>query len=286
VLPNYNTFRSGGMLTCERESRGVVGLAMLKLLIAGVASLAVTAPAMAADIEQPAPVPAYKAPLVAPSYYDWTGLYIGGFGSYSWSSTNSTLVNTTTGAAFGPTTRYTSAPHGGGQVGFDYMFYPARVVLGVVADVSSGEGFSNTVVGASGTSIYGSKTTESGTVRARLGYAFDRVLLYATGGWAWSNGSASRTQVTGTAGGAVAGTYETSNLAPIGWTVGAGVAFAIARDWNVFAEYRYTAFDSSATFPVSGFVTNSSTGVNTFKIGLNFELNGNPIGCPWYLHSC
>ena len=31
----------------------------------------------------------------------------------------------------------------------------------------------------------GSKLENLGTVRARLGYAMDRALLYVTGGWAW-----------------------------------------------------------------------------------------------------
>ena len=142
---------------------------------------------------------------VAPAY-DWTGFYVGGHGSVSWSHTSSSVFDTPTGAIVSaPVGGTASAVHGGGQIGFDYMM-PSRVVIGFLADVSSGETRSSTTVDAFGTSTNQSQTYESGTVRGRLGYAFDRVLLYGTGGWAWSNGQSTRTQVTGAVNLATAGT--------------------------------------------------------------------------------
>ena len=81
---------------------------------------------------------------------------------------------------------------------------------------------------------------DSETVRGRLGYAFDNVLLYGTGGWAWSSNQYIRTQLTGTLNLATAGTDEAVNTYLSGWTAGGGVAVAFAQNWNVFAEYRYT----------------------------------------------
>ena len=86
---------------------------------------------------------------------------------------------------------------------------------------------------------------DSETVRGRLGYAVDNVLLYGTGGWAWSSNQFIRTQLTGTLNLATAGTEEAVNKYLSGWTAGGGVAFAFAQNWNVFAEYRHTSFGSS-----------------------------------------
>ena len=52
---------------------------------------------------------------------------------------------------------------------------------------------------------------DSETVRGRLGYAFDNVLFYGTGGLAWSNDQFVRTQLTGTLNLATAGTDEAVN---------------------------------------------------------------------------
>ncbi len=83
---------------------------------------------------------------------------------------------------------------------------------------------------------------DSESVRGRLGYAFDNVLLYGTGGWAWSSNQYIRTQLTGTLNLATAGTDEAVNTYLGGWTAGGGVAVAFAQNWNAFAEYRYTDY--------------------------------------------
>lgn len=249
---------------------------MKKLLLGSVALAALAAaPAMAADLK---PAPVYtKAPMMAP-LYDWTGFYIGGHGSYSWTHTDSQTTNTFTGAVFAPTSEDTSAFHGGGQIGFDYMM-PSRVVFGVLADVTSGATNTNTNVTALETSTTQGKTDVSGTVRGRLGYAFDTLLLYGTGGWAWSTGSNTRTQVVGTVGLATPGTVETVSTSHSGWTAGGGLDYAFARNWDVFAEYRYTSFQAiTVTYPIARRSTTSTSTANAIEVGLNYRFNwGGPV---------
>ena len=132
---------------------------------------------------------------------------------------------------------------------------PSRVVLGIEADVSSGGRKAVNITDASGTSSNQTNVFDSETVRGRLGYAFDNVLLYGTGGWAWSSNQYIRTQLTGALNLATAGTDEAMNTYLSGWTAGGGVAVAFAQNWNVFAEYRYTNYGSpTVTLPFSQLV--------------------------------
>ena len=142
--------------------------------------------------------------------YDWTGFYVGGYGEYSWASTNGSAVNLATGAAAPPVNANLPNWHGGLQLGFDYMM-PSRLLIGVAADVTSGGTRTTTVTDASGTSANQTTVFDSETVRGRVGYAFDTVLLYGTAGWAWSSNQYVRTQLTGTLNNATAGADEAVN---------------------------------------------------------------------------
>jgi opacity protein-like surface antigen len=254
---------------------------MKKSLLAAVASVALAAPAIAADLGPPPP--AY-APIVR-SVYDWTGFYLGGHVSYSWSNADATTTSLASGAPLATATTDTSAFHGGGQLGFDYMM-PSGVVIGALADLSSGQNNSSTSTSAFGTSSSKYQTVVSGTIRGRLGYAIDRVLVYATGGWAWADAQTQRTQVTGSVGNAVAGTFESVNSLPDGWTAGGGVAFAFAQNWNAFAEYRHANLKNTVNFPISQLSTSSSTNVSVIEVGLNFKIGWNPVGCRWNEPAC
>src|ERR1700730_7302953 len=75
----------------------------------------------------------------------------------------------------------------------------------------------------------GCKTSDHwlSTVRGRLGYAADRFMPFVTGGAAFGD---IRASTPGFAGG---------NNTNAGWTVGAGLEFAIAGNWTAKAEYLY-----------------------------------------------
>ena len=261
---------------------GCAGLAMRKLLIAGAASAALAVPAMAADLP---PGPVYKAPVVIPAY-DWTGFYVGIFGSFTWTHDNSTTTNIATGAILPATSGSSSALHGGGQIGVDYML-PSRVVIGALADLSTGEYTSTTTVDANGTFTNSGQIYESGTFRARLGYAFDRILLYSTGGWSWAYGEATRDQVLGFTGNAPAGTVETEKTNHDGWTVGGGLAFAFSENWSTFVEYRYTRpIPFTELYPLAERSINTTSNTNVVEVGLNYKFHLGQDGCRWNEQVC
>jgi opacity protein-like surface antigen/outer membrane receptor protein involved in Fe transport len=231
-------------------------------------------PGMATELRRA--VPAFTRPS---ANYDWTGLYIGGFGEVSWSRTNGSAINIATGAASPPVNGNLPNWHGGIQLGFDYMM-PSRMLIGVAADVTSGGTKTITITDTSGTNANQTTVFDSETVRGRFGYAVDNVLLYGTAGWAWSSNQYVRTQLTGTLNNATAGSDEAVNEYLGGWTAGAGVSVAFAQNWNVFAEYRYTSFGSTTlALPLSELSTTLTTRVSAIELGVNYKFNpGAPAG--------
>jgi opacity protein-like surface antigen len=236
----------------------------------------------AANAADMTPVPAAPASAPAPFYakstamaYDWTGLYIGGHGSFDWTKINFTTTNSVTGIVDGSATATRSGGHGGAQVGYDYEML-TRVVVGFAADVTNGDDITTTFSNAAGTNVHteDNKITASGSLRARLGYVLGNVLFYGTGGWAWSSGTTTRSQLVGKTGGATPGTVEQTTLSLNGWTAGAGLGYGFWHNWEVFGEYRYTSYQANtAAFPVSLHTTTSSTTVSSVMGGLNFRFD-------------
>ena len=225
-------------------------------------------PGMAAELRRA--VPAFTPPS---ANYDWTGLYIGGFGEVSWSRTSGGAINLATGAASPAVNGNLPNWHGGMQLGFDYMM-PSRLLIGVAADVTSGGTKTITITDASGTNANQTTVFDSESVRGRFGYAVDNVLLYGTAGWGWSSNQYVRTQLAGTLNNATAGSDEAVNKYLSGWTAGAGVSLAFAQNWNVFAEYRYTSFGSTTlALPLSELSTTSTTRVSAIELGVNYKFN-------------
>ena len=223
-------------------------------------------PGMTAELKRAVP------PYLPPSEnYNWTGFYLGAHGEFGSSSTSGRTVNLATGAMSSPVNGELPNWRGGLQLGFDYMM-PSRIVLGLAADVTSGGTKTTTTTDAFGTAANQATVFDSETVRGRLGYAFDNVLLYGTAGWAWSNNQYVRTQLTGALNDATAGADEAVNKYLSGWTAGAGIAVAFEQNWNVFAEYRYTSYGSTAlALPLSDLSAISTTKVSAVEFGVNYK---------------
>jgi outer membrane immunogenic protein len=66
-----------------------------------------------------------------------------------------------------------------------------------------------------------------GTGRGRIGFAFDRTLIFATGGAAFGSLKFSP------------GANPEETKTKLGWTAGAGAEYAFAGPWSVKAEYLY-----------------------------------------------
>jgi len=206
---------------------------------------------------------------------------------------------------------------GGGQVGCNFQF-AANWVIGFEADAfganQQGGGDSRliteaavlngtlpgitTVVSSNGTAS--SRTDFIATATGRLGYTFGRLgqgMVYAKGGAAWAHDKYQfNGQVLTSACGVVAidpfppqcvlgnsfvtpfnfGASETR----VGWTVGAGVEWAVWENWSVKLEYDYLDFGSrTVTFndPLLGAANISiSQRISEVKLGVNYRF-GSPL---------
>ena len=115
---------------------------------------------------------------------------------------------------------------------------------------------------------YGTKTSWQGSIRGRLGYSFGQALLYATGGVAFAN---MRTFYTSF------GASQAFSDTRAGWTLGAGLEYALSRNWSIRAEYRYTDFGSFTDSPATagafwnGFNDRHSIKDQAVRVGVSYR---------------
>jgi iron complex outermembrane receptor protein len=184
-----------------------------------------TLPSTGVVFADAAPPVVTKSPAVgaAPPIVNWTGIYLGLNAGYTFGGSNWT--DSVTGGSTG--SFGTSGFVFGGTVGANYQL--GSIVLGVEADGAwadaSGFGtFTATPLCAGGCLT---KSTWLSTVRGRAGYAFDRFLVYGTGGAAFGNVQANFSN------------DPVTSATEAGWAVGAGVEIAFAPNWSAKAEYLF-----------------------------------------------
>jgi outer membrane immunogenic protein len=253
---------------------------MRKLFFAHAAVLAVTfaAPAFAADVPMNS-----EAPFVP--RFTWTGCYLGGQigGGFAQKDITDPVALVQESFAPGSTTGITTAnlsPRGvliGGQIGCDYQFAPSWVV-GIEGAAAGSTMKGSSIVGLPAgnpdSALVEAKTDFLTSVTARLGYAFDRVLVYGKGGAAMA---ADRYDVSGSFTGIPFGFTGLENR--FGWTAGAGMEWAFTPHWSVNLEYDYYGFGTKtiAMFdPANLFLGNVDVkqNIQVVKVGFNFHIWG------------
>jgi outer membrane immunogenic protein len=225
---------------------------MSRLIAAAAASL-LAGPALAADI--PARAPMVPAAVVAPGF-NWSGIYIGANGGYGSARASSSVT------AFGTTTILDSGSLngavGGGQIGGNWQF--GALVAGLEGDLQwSGQKQTTTFAGITQVD----RINTFGTIRGRLGYAFDRWLVYGTGGWAYGTYRSDLTvPLLGTA------SYSTSRG---GLAAGAGIETAFAG--NVTAKVEYLYLDTGKitdSTGLAGVTLNTQVKDHIIRLGVNY----------------
>lgn len=203
--------------------------------------LVFAAGAQAADMPY-TPAPFTPGPLGTPV---WTGFYAGLNAGYSWGDFDATVV--ATGAS-------TSFDADGFLLGLTagYNYQIDQLVLGVEGDIGVSwlDGSTAALGGVSAEQDW------LGTIRARIGYAVDQILVYGTGGVAF-------------AGVDVTGGGVTDDDTHVGWTIGAGVEVMLTEAWSLKGEYLYVDFDQE-TYAVPA-ATNATLDQHAIRFGVNYR---------------
>jgi outer membrane immunogenic protein len=271
---------------------------MKKLLLAGIAGVAFLAAgsAHAADLG----VGPYRAaPALGPiPIFTWSGCYLGGHGGGGFGRKNAGDPTGADFAALGEGVRvHTSGFLAGGQVGCDWQFAPNWLVglegAGAWADIkgNSVDVFTQTTGGSvaptvnTTTATVSARTDFLADVTARIGWAWDRWLVYAKGGVAWDRdkyGFVGRRTCSGALCFGGPGPFPfnfTGSETRIGWTAGAGIEWAFWGNWSARLEYdfydfgnhRVTLVDSLGAFPAAPADINQQ--IHTVKFGINYRFN-------------
>jgi len=254
---------------------------MSRLISAQAAALAMmlAAPAIAADLS-----PENATPFTA--RFSWTSCFLGGHVGGGFAQRDVTdpvqLVQDSflgAGSTIGATTASPS-PSGvliGGQIGCDYQFASPWVV-GIEGSASGStiKGSSNVglPLGNPDVAFVKANTDFLSSVTGRVGYAFDRVLVYARGGVALAD---DKYDVIGSFTGAPY-SFEGLDLR-LGWVAGGGVEWAFSRHWSANFEYDYYQFGHNGVLmsdSINGFAGNMDVkqSIQVVKVGLNFHIWG------------
>ena len=212
---------------------------------AAVSVATIAAPAMAADLPARSAPPVYIPPPLP--VFSWTGLYIGGQAGYAFGEDHAVNpLNGPSGRLSHPTGFI-----GGGHVGYNFAGLPgfglgtSGLVFGIEGDVD-GTTYHDTYGLNAVTTM---RNDIQGSARGRIGFGFDRVLFYATGGAAFASFQNDFHNPT----------FATFAHTRVGYTVGGGVEYAFTAHWSARAEYRYSDFGSYTEVPNGLFVTRRET---------------------------
>jgi outer membrane immunogenic protein len=205
---------------------------MSKFAFAAVALMAAgVTTAQAADLSYGSRAPyTVNQPL---NGYSWAGPYIGGTLGYEWGSVSNTGAKP-------------SGVAGGITGGYNWQSGP--IVFGLETDLQA--------TGADDRfASYKFSNPWFGTVRGRIGYAFNNVLLYGTAGLAY--GSLQVEQF---------GLQQSQTA--VGWTAGVGAEVGIYQNWTAKIEYLYVDLSSN-----NYVLTNGTNGLDfgTVRIGVNYH---------------
>jgi outer membrane immunogenic protein len=233
-----------------------MGATMKRFLLA-TAAIFLTVPAFAADMR--APVKAPPAPVV--TTYSWSGFYVGAHAGGGWSERCFTLLGVTEGC------HDADGWLAGGQLGFN--FQSGQFVFGVEFSGSWTDINGSHAALAIPADSYHSDIDSILLFTGRVGLAFDRLLLYVTGGAAWVRDEFRYVSpAVGTA---------SIDQSRTGWTIGAGLEYGLASNWSIAAQYNFVDLgDRDITFgaPFVPFTVGVERELHLATVRLNYRFSG------------
>lgn len=195
---------------------------------------------------------------------DWTGFYAGGFGGAAWVDTSVStaltglwesgeIVDTSDRSALMPLLNRDLSTTGAlGGIALGYNTQSGAFVGGIELDVSALDGEAAhtlpTTPQVPAPQPYRTETSASldwlGTARLRAGWAFDRTLVYATGGIAVGDVSFRQDTIQGNVN---FQQLSSANDTQFGWVVGGGIEHALTEHWSLKAQYLHVDLGAIST---------------------------------------
>ncbi|GLK57066.1 outer membrane immunogenic protein [Methylopila capsulata] len=263
---------------------------LLRTAVSAAALLAGVSLASAADL------PAYEAPAaIAVSGFTWTGFYVGAHAGYVWGDHDIKTRGKDDMTRSNVDRRLRPPSIGidgdgwmvGAQAGYNFQLDNSPIVFGVEADISYTD-IDDTrryaIPFDRGPGIIRSSFKQEleflGTVRGRLGYAFDRVLVYGTGGLAYGKVKTSARFLNNSTGGGTLGFSDRESGVEVGYAVGGGVEYAVTDNITVKGEYLYYDLgdtklnvNRTALAPVgqSGYRSKFENDGHIARLGVNYK---------------
>jgi outer membrane immunogenic protein len=229
-----------------------------KLLLSSALMIAAISTASAADLSRPY---TKAPPPPAPVMFSWTGFYLGLNIGGKWATADQTVTGPATTVTFTGDTN--SSVIGGGQLGYNWQ--TGAWVFGIEGDIDAQDFHRDRVVAtAIGPFIPGDAfSVESkwqASLRGRIGYAaWDRTLLYVTGGVAFTN-------IKGTASLVGLGTFS-NDTTVTGGTVGAGLEYAVTNNLSLGIEGRWTFYgDETFSGTLGGIPVSDRVSLDTAEV--------------------
>jgi outer membrane immunogenic protein len=247
--------------------------------VVGFSSLLIALPlsgASAADMPLKAPV------TPPPPAWSWQGIYLGLNGGGTNGSTDWQYFSTPIVLPAGSADHTFKGGLYGATAGYNWQWSP-YIVTGIEGDIDMGPLDGNT---SCPTPTFSCQThiTNIGTFRGRLGLAFDRLLIYGTGGLAFADVTIRTVNTAGIgqppSGNAINGTSDER----VGWAAGAGIEFFVLSSVSLKAEWIH--YDLSTTTyevdnPATQYVQARESG-DMYKAGVNWHFPSGPPGPAHY----
>jgi len=246
---------------------------MKATLLGGAAASLLTISAFAADLRVP---PAQPQVVIPP--FTWTSCYAGLQAGGGWGKkdlTDTVGILSSLPGGFSAATLDVSGYMLGGQIGCDYQFAPTWVV-GIEGAATGGNISKTTNFAVPGdTASFRATTDFLASITGRIGYAFDRWLVYGKGGVALVGDRYHVDDVNGNY-------FFDATENRIGWTAGVGVEWAFTPEWSIKLEYDYYGFGTKSvlledtTIAMINAPVNINQNIQVVLLGVNFHARSGP----------
>jgi outer membrane immunogenic protein len=214
---------------------------------------------LAADLDVPPPIEDSR-----PANFDWSGPYVGAFiAGITETGTYDVVCAPICGAGLREMNGF--GWNGGALVGWNYQM--DSFVMGIEGDWALGEHVAQNHEPAELTDL---EFNNIATLRARLGWALDDTLIYATGGVAFVDSKFFSPDFP-----AGSGFFAEDSAWLTGWVIGGGMEHAFSDRISGRLEYSYMSLPDAEYQLVNGVntadVTQSFDGIHTIRAGLAYN---------------